>query len=150
MSAQEPEPTEEELRAALEEQMRNIRVDDVILQTTATLINLAGRRLGLAAEPGEDPSGDVDLGEAKKAIDGARALAPMCPEEQSEPIRQALSQLQMAFAQLTGAPGAADMGAPGEPATAPPPGGAPAPDAPTPEEEERAKARAKLWTPPGA
>lgn len=149
MSAQEPEPTEEELRAALEEQMRNIRVDDVILQTTATLINLAGRRLGLAAEPGEDPSGDVDLAEAKKAIDGARAFAPMCPEEQSEPIRQALSQLQMAFAQLTGAPGAADMGAPGEPATAPPPT-QPGQAAPSPEEEERAKARAKLWTPPGA
>ncbi|MGI8846077.1 MAG: hypothetical protein ACR2HC_07890 [Thermoleophilaceae bacterium] len=149
MSAQEgPEPTEEELRAALDEQMRNIRVDDVVLQTTATLINLAGRRLGLAAQPGEDPSGDVDLGEAKKAIDAARALAPLCPDEQSEPIRQALSQLQMAFAQLTGAPGAAEMGGPGEPATAPPP--RPEPDGPSPEEQERAKARAKLWTPPGA
>lgn len=149
MSAQEPDPTEEELRAALEEQMRNIRVDDVVLQTTATLINLAGRRLGLAAEPGQDPSGEVDLEEAKRAIDGARALAPLCPDEQSEPIRQALSQLQMAFAQLTGAPGAADVGG----AAAPEPGAPPAPppaDAPSPEEEERAKARSKLWTPPGA
>jgi len=150
MSAQEgPQPTEEEMRAALEEQMRNIRVDDVILQTTATLINLAGRRLGLAAEPGTDPSADVDLGEAKKAIDGARAFAPLCPDEQAEPIRQALSQLQMAFAQLTGAPGAAEMGEDGAPATAPPPAEQ-APTAPSPEEEERAKARAKLWTPPGA
>ena len=47
MSAEGREPTEEEMRAALEEQMRNIRVEDVVLQTTATLINLAGRRVGL-------------------------------------------------------------------------------------------------------
>ena len=33
--------------------MRNIRVEDVILQTVATLVNLAGRRLGLAGEEGE-------------------------------------------------------------------------------------------------
>ena len=47
------EPTEEELRAAFEEQMRQIRVEDVILQTVATLVNLAGRRLGLAGDGGE-------------------------------------------------------------------------------------------------
>ncbi len=148
MSAQGPEPTEEEMRAALEEQMRNIRVEDVVLQTTATLINLAGRRLGLTAEPGEDASGEVDLQQAKLAIDGARALSPLCPPEQAEPIRQALSQLQMAFAQLTQAPGGAGVeGAPsGPPPTA---GGEPPADAPADEDEERAKARSKLWTPPG-
>jgi hypothetical protein len=147
MSAQGPEPSEEELRAALEEQMRNIRVEDVVLQTTATLINLAGRRLGLTAEPGQDPSADVDLQQAKLAIDGARALAPLCPEEQAEPIRQALSQLQMAYARLTQAPGGASVeGAP----SGPPPAGEEADleaAAKAREEEERAKARSKLWTP---
>ncbi len=49
------EPTEAELQAALEEQMRNIRVEDVVVQTTVTLVNLGARRLGLAAAPGEDP-----------------------------------------------------------------------------------------------
>jgi hypothetical protein len=132
------EPTEEELRAALEEQMRNIRVDDVVLQTTATLVNLAGRRLGLTAEPGTDPSADVDLGEAKKAIDAARVLAPLCPEEQSAPIQQALSQLQMAYAQLAGPAGAEQQ------AAAP---GQPAPEPPAPQEEEKPASR--LWTPPG-
>ncbi len=34
--------SEEELQAAFEEQMRNIRVEDVVLQTVATLVNLAG------------------------------------------------------------------------------------------------------------
>lgn len=149
MSAEGPEPSEEELRAALDEQMRNIRVEDVVLQTTATLINLAGRRLGLSAEPGEDASAEVDLQQAKLAIDGARALSPLCPPEQGEPIRQALSQLQIAFAQLTRAPGGAGVEG--------------APSGPVPEaeddleaaqkarqDEERAQARSKLWTPPGA
>ena len=141
MSAEGREPTEEEMRAALEEQMRNIRVEDVVLQTTATLINLAGRRVGLAAEPGQDPSGDVDLQQAKLAIDGARALAPLCPPEQSEPIQQALSQLQMAYARLAQAPGA---DAPEEPQAAP---ADPEAEAKAREEAERAKARSKLWTP---
>ena len=138
MSAEGREPTEEEMRAALEEQMRNIRVEDVVLQTTATLINLAGRRVGLAAEPGQDPSGEVDLQQAKLAIDGAMALAPLCPEDQAEPIKQALSQLQMAYSRLAGAPGG----------DAPPvPEADPEAEAKAKEDEERAKARAKLWTP---
>lgn len=149
-AGQGPEPSEEEMRAALEEQMRNIRAGDVILQTTATLINLGARRLGLAAEPGTDPSGEIDLADAKLAIDGARALAPLCPAEQGEPIKQALSQLQMAYAQRTGGGAAA-----GE---SPPPGG-PAPaaepaagddDAKAREAAEREQARSKLWTPPGS
>ena len=48
------QPTEEELQAAFEEQMRHIRVEDVILQTVATLVNLAGRRLGLARREEEE------------------------------------------------------------------------------------------------
>ncbi|MEJ7715814.1 MAG: hypothetical protein WKF40_09010 [Thermoleophilaceae bacterium] len=144
MSAEGQEPSEEELRAALEEQMRNIRAEDVVLQTTATLINLAGRRLGLTAEPGEDASADVDLQQAKLAIDGARALSPLCPPEQGEPIRQALSQLQMAFAQLTQAPGGAGVeGAPSGPV----PGAGEQPPEQDQEAQERAKARSKLWTP---
>lgn len=146
------EPTEEELQAAFEEQMRNIRVEDVIMQTVATLVNLAGRRLGLAAGPGEDPSADVDIGEARLAIDGARALAPLCAPEQAEPIRQALSQLQIAFAQIAGA-GAAVPGSPPEgpqdAGAGPPAPPAPAAAPPADPEADRAAARSKIWTPPG-
>jgi len=131
------QPTEEELRAALEEQMRQIRVEDVILQTIATLINLAGRRLGLAGEPEEK-----DVAQARLAIDGARALAPMCPPEQEAPVKEALSQLQMAYVQETQGTDAAAT-----------PGSAPASEEPaqqpSPEDEERAKARSKIWTPGG-
>jgi hypothetical protein len=134
-------PTEEELRAAFEEEMKRIRVEDVILQTAVTLVNLAARKLGLAAEPGQDVSDEQDLGQAKLAIEGVRALLPLCPPEQAQQIQPALSQLQMAFVQTTGGAGAPpEEGAAGE---------QPA-QGESAEEQERAKARAKLWTPPGA
>ena len=128
MNEQMREPSEEELRAALEEQMRNIRVEDVVLQTVATLVNLAGRRLGLAGD------GQKDLEQAKLAIDSARALIPFTPEDQLEPIKQAMAQLQVAFAQEVQQPSAAGEEPPGEGVA---------------EEDERAKARSKIWTPPG-
>ena len=115
------EMTEEELQAAFEEQMRNIRVEDVVLQTVATLVNLAGRKLGLAGE------GEKDVAQAQVSIDAARALIPFCPEEQLPPIKQAMSQLQMAFARETGTSGE-----------------------PPPEQKQPEKPESKLWTPPGA
>jgi hypothetical protein len=138
---QGPPPTEEELQAAFEEQMRRIRVEDVLLQTTVTLVNLGARRLGLAAAPGEDPSAERDLDQARLAIDAVRALLPLCPQDQVEPIQQALAQLQMAYAREA-QPGG---GAPPQPGDQ----GQPAP-AQSDEDAERAKARSKLWTPPGA
>jgi hypothetical protein len=94
------EPTEEELRAALEEQMKRITVQDVLLQTVVTLINLAGRKLGLAGDESEK-----DLAQAKLAIESVRALLPLLPEDQTAPVRDALSQIQMAFARESGGPG---------------------------------------------
>jgi hypothetical protein len=130
----EQEPNEEQLRAALEEQMKQIRVEDVVLQTIVTLINLGARRLGIAGSPEE--AGEKDPAQAQLAIEGARALLALVDGEQLGPIRDALSQLQMAFVQQVQ-------------------GGAPAPEqgtetqTQTQEDEERAKARSKLWTPPG-
>ncbi len=147
------EPTEEELRAALEEQMRHIRVEDVILQTVATLVNLGARRLGLATAPGEDLSEERDIEQARLAIEAVRALVPLSPQEQIEPVRQALSQLQMAFARQTQAPGGVQPPPGGTQAVPPQPGAgepAPGPDPGTgAAEDERAKARSKIWTPPG-
>ena len=138
-------PTEAELQAALEEQMRNIRVEDVIVQTTVTLVNLGARRLGLAAAPGADPAAERDLDQAKVAIEAVRALLPLCPQEVADQITPALSQLQMAFARE--AQGGGAEGAPGEPQA---PAGEQAEGAASTEEAERAKARAKIWTPPGS
>jgi hypothetical protein len=128
------QPSEEEMRAAFEEQMRHIRVEDVLLQTIVTLINLGARRLGLTGEG--DP---VDRDQGRLAIDGARALMPLLPGEEVAPVRDALSQLQMAFAQ-----GSADRG----PQAAEPQAETPAQAPEQPDDAaEREKARAKIWTP---
>ena len=129
------QPNEEELRAAFEEQMRHIRVEDVLLQTLVTLINLSARRLGLT---GPEDAETADREQARLAIDGARALLPLLPAEEVAPVKEALSQLQMAFAQGTAA---------GGPQTAGPDAGAAPPPAESPDDAERAKARSKIWTP---
>ena len=138
----EQEPNEDELRAALEEQMRHIRVEDVLLQTLVTLINLGARRLGLAGPPEE--AGEADPNQARLAIEGARALLPLLPQDQLGQVRDALSQLQMVYVQQNSGSGEPAAGGPqpaeGEPAAQP---------APSDDEAERAKARSKLWTPPG-
>jgi hypothetical protein len=142
------EPDEAELRAALEEQMRRITVQDVLIQTVVTLINLGGRRLGLAGPP--EQAGERDLEQARLAIEGARALLPLLPQQEDlGPVRDALSQLQMAYVQESKAEqqGAAD---PGQGAEAAPQAEESPADAPSaPDEAERAKARSKIWTPPG-
>ena len=155
----EQQPSEEELRAALEEQMRRLRVEDVLVQTAVTLVNLAGRRLGL----GGGDAAERDLDQARQAIEGARALLPLLPEDVKPTVRDALSQLQMAYAQVAqGSPAddreAAEQPPPGEPGAAEPPapgGQEPAGQAPPAGsrgagDDERAKARSKIWTPPGS
>jgi hypothetical protein len=123
---------EDEIREAL----KKIRVEDVLLQTAATLIDLAARRMGLAED-----DGPKQLDQAKLAIDAIRALQPLMTEEQQTAVREPLSQLQMAYArEAQSGPGAS------EPAAEPAPETPPKPD----QDAERAKARSKIWTPPGA
>jgi hypothetical protein len=98
------------------EQIKRLKIDDVLLQTVVTLINLSGRKLSVQDEK--------DVEQAKKGIDAARALLPLCPEEQLAPIKEALSQVQMLYVRETQ-------------------------EQPAAEDVEREKARSKIWTPPG-
>jgi hypothetical protein len=129
------EPSEEQIRA-FEEQLKQLRVEDVLVQTLVTFVNLGARRLGLTGE-----ADARDLDQAQLAIEGARALMPLVPPDELGPIRDALSQLQVAFARET-------QGAPEPPPDAPQPPPA-AEQQPADDEAERAKARSKIWTPPG-
>lgn len=108
------EPTEEELRAALEAEMKRINPDDVLLQTIVSLVNLAGRRIGRA--PGTED--ERDLEQVHTCIEGVRALLPIVElrhGDQLAPIREALSQLQLAYAQEAKAdPGTGAGGEPGD------------------------------------
>jgi hypothetical protein len=143
------EPSEEELRAALEEQMRRITVPDVLIQTVVTLINLGGRRLGLAGPP--EQAGEKDVEQARLAIEGARALLPLLPQDQDlGPVRDALSRLQMAYVQEAEGAGRRGQGAEAESEGQAAPAASEPPSQPSAEEAERAKARSKIWTPPGA
>jgi hypothetical protein len=103
LSQPEREFTEEELRA-IEAEMEKLTVDDVLLQTLVTLINLGARKAGLAEPPGEQGP-KRDLEQTKQAIDGARALLPLLEPRhgaQLGPVKDALSRLQMAYVQLSG------------------------------------------------
>ena len=120
-------PSDEELRAQLEEQIKKLRVEDVLLQTVVTLVNLAGRRLTVEEER--------DMDQARLGIEAVRALLPLCPQEQVQPVRDALSELQMLFARHA--------------REAPAPSGEPSGGEKAGSDAERAKARSKIWTPPG-
>ena len=103
MSAQPPpnDLSEEQLRQ-IEAEMERITVDDVLLQTLVTLLNLAARKAGLATPPGEQAP-PPDLAQMGQAIEGARALLPLLEQRHAEslgPVRDTLSQLQMAYSQL--------------------------------------------------
>jgi hypothetical protein len=98
-----PDFSEDELRA-IEEEMDKLSVDDVLLQTLVTLINLGARKAGLSAPPGDDGP-QRDLGETRMAIEGARALLPLLEARHGAelaPVKDALARLQMAFVQLAG------------------------------------------------
>ena len=144
----EREPTEEELRAAFEEQLRRITVQDVLLQTVVTLVNLSGRKLGLAPVEGEPEEKDIE--QARLGIEAVRALLPLIPEESAAPVREALSQLQMAFAREAQGGGEAPPGA--EQPQQQRPGAEPSEQQQQQpgDAAERAKARSKIWTPPGS
>jgi hypothetical protein len=145
------QPSEEELRAAYEAELSRITSAEVILQAAVSLLNLGGRRLGLA--PGAE--GERDLEQVRDAIDGVKALLGILERSapaELRPLREALSQLQMAYAREAQAPSAAGPSAQGKQ----PPGqqSAPAaegkPDGPATEAKPGtgpAEASGRLWVP---
>jgi hypothetical protein len=142
-------PSEEEIRARLEEELKRIRVEDVLIQTVVTLINLGGQRLGLTEQSRETR----DPGQTRIAIEAVRALLPLVEAsegaEAARPVRDALAQLQMAYAREAGgeAPPAAAEQAPSGDAPAPQAGEAPPTRQPEP---PRQRPSGRLWVPPGS
>ncbi|MGH2946788.1 MAG: hypothetical protein ACRDPC_11105 [Solirubrobacteraceae bacterium] len=120
------QPSEEEIKA-LEAEMEKLTVDDVLLQTVVTLLNLGARKAGLVE------GSTADLPQVKEAIDGARALLPLVEPRHAEelgPVRDALSRLQMVYVQQSS-------------------GEAPAPPKAKPEQEGPGPAQksGRLWVP---
>jgi hypothetical protein len=135
---QESAPSDEELRAAYEAELGRITSAELILQTVVSLLNIAGRRLGLAA----GSEGDRDLDQVCDAIDGVRALMPLLERRMPadlRPLRDALAQLQMAYAREASPP-EPRSGTAGKPAEQKP--AADAPKGPGP-----AESSGRLWVP---
>jgi hypothetical protein len=116
MADQQPPPddiSDEELRAAYEEQLKRVRVEDVLVQTVVSLLNLGGRKAGLA--PGTESEKDME--QVRQAVEATRAILPLVEEAlgpDAKQLRDVLAQLQMAYAREA-QPGEAAPPAPEEP-----------------------------------
>jgi hypothetical protein len=125
------QPSQEELRARLEEQLRKVRVQDVLLESVASILNLSARRIAKEDER--------DLEQARIGIEAVRAVTELLEPEPREQVRNALSELQMLYAREAGGGGAGPEGQ--APAGGPAPAGA---------EGAQPKRDSGLWTPPGS
>jgi hypothetical protein len=165
MSTEQPEPTEAELRAAYEDEIKKIRVEHLLLETIVSLVNLGMRRAGIA--PGTETERDPE--QVRLSIEAIRALLPLVEQaapQQATPIREALSQLQLAFVRSGGpgqpapdappGPSQTPTGGPGPPPPPPPPGGPsrePSPASPEPDKQDEsgeqgpAQRSGRLWIP---
>jgi hypothetical protein len=149
VSTQDREPSEEELQAAYEAELKRLRVEHVLLDNVAALANLGMRRTGLA--PGTES--ERDPAQVRLAIESLRALMPVL--EQAAPaqlpaVRDAVSQLQMAYVRIGGQVPPAD--APETPTpdagVEAPPASEPPPEAPAkPGEPGPAQRSGRLWVP---
>jgi len=135
------EPTEEEMRAALEEELKRVRVEQVVTEATVSILNVAVLRAGLV--PGSE--GEQDLAQTRLGIEAVRALLPLVEQvlgaEQTRPIRDALAQLQMAYVRAVGEAESGADAAEAPPAAEQQPGEQPA------EGAGPAQRSGRLWVP---
>jgi len=131
---EQPPQSEEELRARIEEQLRTVRVQDLLLESVVSVLNLTARRIAKEDER--------DLEQARVGIEAVRAVVGLLDREQAEQVRSALSQVQVLYAKHAGE-GEAKAGE-AEPAEGEQ---SPATEKPAPSGPQREPS--KLWTPPG-
>lgn len=149
------QPSEAEMRAAYEAEMKRVRVEDLLLESIVNMINFGMRRTGLMP----DTESERDPHQVQLAIESVRALLPLletATPEQVAPIRQALSQLQLAYVRVGGGPapagGRPDVGvAPGagdgEGADREPAPQSPGEEQVNPGEPGPAQRSGRLWVP---
>jgi hypothetical protein len=84
-SQADPNPTAEQLV----EEMKKVKVGDLLLHTSSMLASLAYGKLAPETR---------DLPDAHLAIEALRALLPLVPEADRAGIQQVVSNLQIAYA----------------------------------------------------
>jgi hypothetical protein len=90
-------PSQEELRARIEEQLRNVGVQDLMVESVVSILNLTARRIAKEDER--------DLEQARLGIEAVRAWVELLPEDAAGQVQQALSELQMLYAREAGGGG---------------------------------------------
>jgi hypothetical protein len=89
-----PQPSEEELVEQLQEELKKLKIADVLVQTVFTVSSLGYRRLG---------EEDRDLEQARLAIEALRALVPVLKgavsDEVTRDFEQLIANMQLAYAQ---------------------------------------------------
>ena len=105
----EPED-QAQIARELAEELRRLKIEDVLIQTLITVSALGYRRLGLTPETKDDR----DLAQSKLAIETMSALTPVLenvvPPELVRDFNQAVASLQLAYAQAAAGEGADDEG----------------------------------------
>ena len=133
---QQQPASEEEMRARLEEQVRKLRVQDLMVESVVSVLNLTARRIAKEDER--------DLDQARVGIDAIRAWIDLVPEEAAKQIRPALSELQMLYAQAVeggGGEGDASQTPDDHEGTAP---------KRSSQQPSSSEPPPRLWTPPGS
>jgi len=96
---QQPTEVDEELLRKVEEQLRDLKVSDVLVQTVYTVSSLGWHKLS---------SADRDLEQAKLAIDSLRAVLPVLadaiPPEAKRDMDQMVANMQLAYANAVAEP----------------------------------------------
>jgi hypothetical protein len=126
----EAQPTEEEMRQRIEEQLRKVRVQDLLLESVVSVLNLAARRIAKEDEQ--------DLEQGRIGIEAVRAVVDLLDPEPAAQVRSALSEVQMLYAKYANEGGEP----PEEGGSQPPEGSQPPPPAPGSQ-----GGPSKLWTP---
>jgi hypothetical protein len=108
------DPKADETARQLAEELRKLRVEDVLIQTLVTVSSIGYRRLGLAP----DTKADRDLEQSRLAIETMRALTPVIeqvvPAELVRDFTQSVANLQLAYARAVAEAGMKDGDGGGE------------------------------------
>lgn len=86
---------QEEMLRQMEEEMARVRVQDLITQSVVSILNLAARRIAKEDER--------DLEQGRVGIEAVRSLVDLLEPDAQREVRNALSQIQVMYAQEAGA-----------------------------------------------
>jgi hypothetical protein len=111
---QELTPEQLEYLQRMEEEMRKVRVQDLVTQSAVSILNLTARRIAKEDER--------DLEQARVGIEAVRALVDLLDAETQREVRNALSQVQLMYAEQTGGDAEQPQGGAGSSETGPKPG----------------------------